>query len=249
MKMSQKKYGVMAKSISLLVMLVFAISLHAQIPVEDIGVRNVVFQDSPMEFPDGTTQVGFEFFADDGVTLNGKYKIGCTVCLGALAFDFNDLNNVVDEMSGDGLWMWDEWSVYGTCLIGRIRTDLNPGTSGMIYFPVKSTEANDENEPYYSSNLVNINLQPHPYDPSYDSNDNAYGFTYTVPLSDCLENVFISSALPSLTVKASNQIKAEIQLIEEDPVSFLAGQEVYLIQGFEVESGTEFLADIKPCDP
>lgn len=224
-------------------------TVEAQLPIEDVGVRNVEFQDGPIEFPNGVTQAGFEFYATDGVTLEGRYSVGCVVCLGALAFDFSDENDIISEMSGDGLWMWDEWEMKGTCIVGKINTDLALGTIGKVYFPVKATEFNDANEPYYSANLVNVNLQPHPYDPSYDSNDHVYGYTYTVPSGDCLENVFVTSELPSTTVRASNQIKSDINLNHVDPISFYAGQEVMMISGFEVVPGTEFLADIRPCEP
>lgn len=230
-------------------LVLFSIELQAQMPPnQDVGVRNVEFQNSPMVFPGGTSLVGFEFYANDGVTLYDKYKVGCTVCLGALAFDFVNQNDIISEMSGDGLWMWEDWKLNGTCIIGTIRADLPAGSSGKVYFPVVATEFNEENTPYYSANLVNINLQPHPGDPSYDLNDHIYGYTYTV-LDDCVENVFVEHTLPSLTVKANNQIKAKVVVDEQDPVAFLAGREVLLIPGFEVIDGTDFLADIKPCQP
>lgn len=220
----------------------------AQTQNEDILVENVDFIYDPLYYPGGVTLAGFEFKADSGVTLNGTYEIGCTVCLGALAFNFDD-STIINEMSGDGLWMWDSWYQSGTCIIGKITMDLPPGTSGTVYFPVVATEPNPPGTPYYSANLVNVNLQPHPFDPSYDGNDNSYGFTHTIPVADCVDELFLNSELPTDTVAVNVKLKSDLIINQTNPVAFFAGNEVHLAPGFEITAGTEFLADIQPCSP
>lgn len=228
--------------------LLTSVSVYAQNQNEDVLVKDVEFIYDPLYFPGGVALAGFEFVADSGVTLNGTYDIGCTVCLGALAFNFDD-STIMNEMTGDGLWMWDNWYLSGTCIIGTITMDLPVGTSGKVYFPVVATEPNAPGTPYYSANLVNVNLQPHPHDPSYDANDNTFGYTHTVPVANCVDELFLSSELPSDTVSVNIKVKSDLVIDQTNPVAFLAGNEVHLAPGFEVKIGNEFLADIEPCSP
>lgn len=237
------------RSVFSFIFLTFTLSgIFGQGQNEDVSVHNVTFQDAPLYFPGGVAMAGFEFRADSGATLNGTYDIGCTVCLGALAFDF-DSQNIMDEMVGSGLWMWDNWYQSGTCIIGTITMDLPPGTSGFVYFPVVATEANPQGTPYYSANLVNVNLQPHPFDPSYDNNDNTYGYTYTIPVVNCVDELFINTFLPADTVEVQTRIKSNIKMDQVNPVVFNAGVEACLTPGFEVALGTDFTVNIEACDP
>ena len=154
---------------------------NSQPGTEDVGVYDTEILISPVVFPGGSGVGKLKFTADSGITLLPNEVLTMTICMSKLRFDFVDSLNPINEIFGDGAYVWDHWAydTFSTCLVGSISIDKPALSGGWLHFPIEVTGSSTSIDATWSQNNINVNLQPHSNDAFNDTNDHSFASTYS----------------------------------------------------------------------